>query len=52
MEHMLCVLLLSAKTSITSELIGFWTLPIVRYSKTLENTMFRKQVLFLLSGEG
>jgi hypothetical protein len=29
-----------------SELLGFWTLPIVRYFKRLENTTFRKLDLF------
>jgi hypothetical protein len=34
-----------------SELPGFWTLSIVRYSKKLENTTFRKLDLFPSSGE-
>jgi hypothetical protein len=35
-----------------SELIGFWTLSIVWYSKKLENTTFRKLDLFPSSGQG
>jgi hypothetical protein len=35
-----------------SELLGFWTLSIVQYSNKVENTVFRKLVLFLSSGEG
>jgi hypothetical protein len=31
---------------------GFWTSPIVRYSKKLESAKFRKLVLFPSSGEG
>jgi hypothetical protein len=34
-----------------SELLDFWTLSIVRYSKKLENTTFRKLDLFPSSGE-
>jgi hypothetical protein len=35
-----------------SELLGFWTLPIIRYSEGLKNTAFRKLDLFPPSGEG
>jgi hypothetical protein len=35
-----------------SELISFWTLSIVQYSKKLENTTFRKLDLFPSSGHG
>jgi hypothetical protein len=34
-----------------SELLGFWTFSIVRYSRKLENTTFRKLNLFPSSGE-
>jgi hypothetical protein len=34
-----------------SELLGFWTLSIVQYSKKLDNTMFWKLDLFPSSGE-
>jgi hypothetical protein len=34
-----------------TELLGFWTLFIIQYSKKLENTMFQKLDLFLSSGE-
>jgi hypothetical protein len=35
-----------------SELPSYWTLSIVRYSKTLENKMFRELDLFPSSGRG
>jgi hypothetical protein len=35
-----------------SELLSFWTLSIVQYSKKLKNTTFRKLDLFPSSGEG
>jgi hypothetical protein len=38
-------------TVINSELIGFWTLSIVQYSKKLENKTFRKPDLFPSSGQ-
>jgi hypothetical protein len=34
------------------DLKGFWTLSIVRYSKRLEKTMFRKLDPFPVSGDG
>jgi hypothetical protein len=37
---------------LSSDLLGFRTLSIVRSSKKLENTTFRKLDLFLSSGEG
>jgi hypothetical protein len=35
-----------------SEILGFWTLSVIWYSKKLENTTFRKLDLFLSSGDG
>jgi hypothetical protein len=35
-----------------SELLGFWTLSIIQYSKKLEKTTFRKLYLFPSSDEG
>jgi hypothetical protein len=35
-----------------SELLSFWTLSIVRYSKKLKNTTFRKLDLFPSPGQG
>jgi hypothetical protein len=35
-----------------SDLLDFWTLSFIWYSKKLENTMFQKLNLFLTSGEG
>jgi hypothetical protein len=37
---------------VSPELLGFWTLYIVWYSKKLENATFRKLDLFPSSGEG
>jgi hypothetical protein len=36
--------------TVYSELLSFWTLSIVQYSKNLENTTFRKMNLFPVSG--
>jgi hypothetical protein len=35
-----------------SELLDFWTLSIIQYSKKLESTTFQKLDLFPFSGEG
>jgi hypothetical protein len=43
---------LCLKLQVISELLGFWTLSIVLYSRNKEKTTFRKLGLFPSSGEG